>query len=474
MSSPAPVIAPPRRRRSFAGPLVLIIMGVVFLLGNMHVITWRALGVWFARYWPVLIIIWGVVKLIEYYQAQREGTRPSGIGVGGFFLLLFLICTGLIASQAARVNWHALGDEMDMGDSMWPVFGDTYSFNDELQQAFPAGASLRVVSNRGGVTVNTWDQGDVKIVVHKRLVADNEQQSKEIDSQTRPSISTAGSLVTVNANTTGAGDQHAVSSDLEISVPRNVAVDIATQHGDVSVQGRNAGVKVSNSHGDVNVGEISGTASVVMRKGSLTAAHIKGDLSVDGRLDDTNISDVSGSVVMTGDYFGDMSLAAIKKGVRFKSSRTDLEFSRLDGDLHMESGDLTAKSLVGPLRLVTKSKDIHLDNVSGDLKLENSNGTVEVHADKLPLGSMDIDNSKGDIQVVVPGGATFSVNARTRDGDIESDFDQIKVSAQGSQRMASGMVGSGASRLEIKNQYGSIEIRKAGATTEAAKQGQDQ
>ena len=71
MSSPAPVVNPPRRRRSFAGPLILILLGIVFLLGNMHILTWHALGMWFARYWPVLIIVWGVVKLIEYYQDGR-------------------------------------------------------------------------------------------------------------------------------------------------------------------------------------------------------------------------------------------------------------------------------------------------------------------------------------------------------------------------------------------------------------------
>jgi DUF4097 and DUF4098 domain-containing protein YvlB len=314
------------------------------------------------------------------------------------------------------------------------------------------------------VTVNSWDQKDIKVVVHKRLVADNEQQSKQVDSQTRPTISVSGNLVTVNANTTGAGDQHAVSTDLDITVPRTVAVDVATQHGDISVQGRDAEVKVSNSHGDVNLGQITGNSTVVMRKGSLTAAHLKGDLSVDGRLDDTNISDVSGKLEMTGDYFGDMSLAGVKKGVRFKSSRTDMEFSRLDGDLSMESGDLQAKSLAGPLRLLTRSKDIHLDNVTGDVKVENSNGSVELHAGKLPLGSMQIDNSKGDIQVVLPTEATFSLSARTRDGDIESDFNQIQVNSDHGQSTASGKVGSGASRLEINNQYGSIEIRKGGAT----------
>jgi DUF4097 and DUF4098 domain-containing protein YvlB len=329
------------------------------------------------------------------------------------------------------------------------------------------------VSNRGGVTVSSWDEADIKVVVHKRLVAYNEQQSKQIDAQTRPTIAVTATLLTVNANTTGAGDQHGVNTDLEIFVPRKAPVDIATQHGDVSVQGRDGEVKVSNSHGDVSLGEIGGNASVVMRKGSLTAAHLKRDLSIDGRLDDTNISDVSGNLTMTGDYFGDMALAGIKKNVRFKSSRTDLEFSRLDGNLSMESGDLQAKSLTGPLRLVTKSKDIHLDDVSGDIKVEDSNGGVEVHANKLPLGSMQIDNRKGDVQVVVPSGAAFSVSARTRDGDIQTDFDQIKVSNEHGESVASGTVGGSGARLDINNQYGSIEIRKAAATTEAANQGQD-
>jgi DUF4097 and DUF4098 domain-containing protein YvlB len=128
--------------------------------------------------------------------------------------------------------------------------------------------------------------------------------------------------------------------------------------------------------------------------------------------------------------------------------------------------------VVGPLRLVTRSKDIHLDNVTGDIKVEDSNGSVEVHAGKLPLGSMQIDNSKGDIQVVLPTQAAFSLTARTRDGDIESDFNQIQVSSDHGQSTASGTVGSGASRLQINNQYGSIEIRKGGAT-EAANDNQE-
>src|SRR5207245_1490612 len=70
------------------------------------------LGRLVAHYWSLLIILCGIVKLSEHQQAKREGTRASGIGVGGVFLLCCLIVAGLIATQATRVNWTGLHDEI--------------------------------------------------------------------------------------------------------------------------------------------------------------------------------------------------------------------------------------------------------------------------------------------------------------------------------------------------------------------------
>ncbi len=73
----------PRQPRSFAGPVVLILIGVLFLLGNMGLIEFHRLGYWFAHYWPALLILWGIIKLIEYQNANRAGVHPRGIGAGG-------------------------------------------------------------------------------------------------------------------------------------------------------------------------------------------------------------------------------------------------------------------------------------------------------------------------------------------------------------------------------------------------------
>ena len=80
-----------RARHSFAGPVVLIVLGLVFLAGTMGMLDWETFGHWYAHYWPLLLILWGVIKLMEYQQAQHAGLRPAGIGAGGVFLLIVLI-----------------------------------------------------------------------------------------------------------------------------------------------------------------------------------------------------------------------------------------------------------------------------------------------------------------------------------------------------------------------------------------------
>ena len=189
---PAPPL-PPRRRRSFAGPLVLIVLGLVFLFGNMHMLSWARIGIWFAHYWPVLLILWGAVKMIEHYQAQREGVRASGIGAGGIFLVVMIVVCGLVATQIERVNWSGLRDEINIDDDDFSnLFGQAYNFDDHLEQDFPAGASLKIIDNHGAVSVHPSDDNKISIVVRKRVGADNQGDADNYNAQTKPTITAIG------------------------------------------------------------------------------------------------------------------------------------------------------------------------------------------------------------------------------------------------------------------------------------------
>ncbi len=455
-SYPPPSFPPPRRRRSIAGPLVLIIIGVVFLLGTMRVVSMDQLGELFARYWPLLIILWGVVKLIEHHQAQKEGTRAPGIGGGGIFLLIMLILLGLGATKAARVNWGELRDQIDLGDGDFQLFGHSYSYDDELAQAFPAGATLRVSNDHGAVQVNASTDDQIKVVVHKRVAAERQQDADKWNEATKPQISVNDHTVTLNANTQGAGE-HPVVTDLEITIPRKAAVVISARRGDISVVGRDGDVDLSGQRGDTTASDINGKVSVSMVHGSARISQASGDVAVQGHGDEVSLQEIKGNARITGE-FDSIKLAKIANPVFFKSARTDMEFTRLDGDLDMDSGDLRATDLAGPFRLLTRSKDVRLTGVNGDVRLQNENGSVEVHVNK--VGSMDVSNRNSEIEVYLPDKSGFQVEARARGGEIESDFRDLKIENADDNGSATGTIGGGGPRLVLNNEHGTIAIRK--------------
>src|SRR5208282_4785309 len=137
---------------------------------------------------------------------------------------------------------------------------------------------------------------------------------------------------------------------------------------------------------------------------------------IQGKANEVDVEDVDGAVHLNGEFQESVQLVRISKTVSFHSSRTEMEFSRLDGRLDLDSGDLRADSLIGPMRLTTRSKDISLEGLSGDLRLEDANGSVEVGLNK--PGNIQIDNRKGDVQVSIPPNTPVKVEARTREGDI--------------------------------------------------------
>jgi DUF4097 and DUF4098 domain-containing protein YvlB len=463
MASPTQV-PPIRHRRSLSGPIILITIGGVFLLGTMGVLNWGNLAHWFAHYWPVILIVAGIIKLVEYQAAQREGTRASGIGAGGIFLIIMVVFFGLLATQASRFNWGELRDQIDMDDHDFTLFGQKYTYEDRLQEAFPAGSALHVNDIRGAVNVSAGDDDQIHVSIHKRINAESASEADKWNAATKPQISVSGGVVTLNANNQAAGD-HGIATDLDITIPRKAALTISTRNGDVSVVGRDGDVQISAQHNEVTATDINGKVSLTLERSSARMSQIASDVLIEGRANDVSVEDVKGVVHLDGEFMESVKLARLAQGVTFHSSRTDLQFFRLNGDLDLDSGDLQASDVVGPVRLTTRAKDVRLTGVAGDVRLQDENGSVELHMNK--MGSVQVENRKGDIQIYVPEKAGFQVDARSHGGDVETDFDSLKVDNREDQATATGTVGGGGPHLVVTNEHGTIEIRKGSTVAEA-------
>jgi hypothetical protein len=445
------------RQRSFAGPIVLILIGVAFLLRNLHLVNWE-FWEWFGKWWPALLILWGVIKLVEYQQAKSAGMRAPGIGAGGVILVIVLASFGFSAHK-----FHEMRDSgmFHVDDEDWPQFlrGESFTFDDQLEQALTPGSTLKIVNDRGAINLNVGDGDKIKVMVRKTVHADNQSDADKYNQQTRPQLKAVERTTTLDGNTAGAGD-HGVNTDLDVYIPRKVAVVITSRHGDVSVMGRDGDIEVNSQNGEVSLQDVSGNAKLDIEKSTVRVSKLAGDIAIDGRVNEVNLSDVKGSVRLSGEFHENVSLARITRSVSFKTSRTDLELSSVAGSLDIDGGDLHGTAVAGPVRLLTKEKDIRLNGVSGDVRISNNDGAVELHINKLPVGNIDVNNRNADVQIYLPDHAGFKVEASTDNGNIESGFDQLKVDNQDDRGRASGIVGNGAGNLRLSNAHGGIEIRR--------------
>ncbi len=105
---------------------------------------------------------------------------------------------------------------------------------------------------------------------------------------------------------------------------------------------------------------------------------MSGDVHVQGHLNEVSVADVKGALQLDGEFQESIKLERIAKTVTFKSSRTDMELSRISGSLDLDSDDLHAEDIAGPVHLTTRSKNIRLEDVSGDVRLQDDNGAVEL------------------------------------------------------------------------------------------------
>jgi len=462
MASPSGYYMPPPRRRSLVGPLILIVVGVLFLLRNFGYTIPLLHN--FVRYWPLLLVLIGLVRLAEFFAARSANRPAPTMGGGSVFLVIMVIILGASLSAAFhgrdQINWGSVRDNVDVDDDLMHLFGTEYSFDGEVTQPMTATGVVRVNCERGNITVNNWDQPQVKVVYHKRIFAGSQGEANSTNQATLPRVQGQGNAIDVQANTEAAG-QKGVALDMDVYVPMKADVDLNARRGDISVTQRTGDIKVNSQRGDVTLDQVTGNANLVTHHGSLHVSNLTGNLTADGRLDDLVLDTVSGAVLITADIFGDTRLSKLQKGVTIRTSRTELQFAKLDGDLTMDSGDLQGDGVLGPMTLSTKAKDVSLRNLKGDVRINDDHGDISLESGSAAgLGNLDLTTHHGDVHLRLPSKASFQYDVKTRHGAISNDFGSTGATTGSGSSSASGMVGKGGVKISVTSDTGDVQISK--------------
>jgi hypothetical protein len=451
------------RRTSIVGPLMMISIGVIFLLIQMGRLSSAFFWSWYGRWWPLLLVIVGVIMLAEwgwdsYFHADEPVFRRRSLGGGVFALLLILGISGVVFNG---LHTGAFGHTFNIDpDSMDEFMGDKHESDQTLVQDLPAGYGVTIDNPRGDVTVNgTSDDNQVHIEIHKQVYTRSDSEADRRAQELSPKIDSNGTMMKISLPPTEGS-----KADITVTLPAGAPATVFSNRGEVHVASVKAPVNVTSNHGDITITGITGPVNARINNGdsSFSAHSVTGPVSVQGRARDLSFSEVNGTAVMDGEFFGTTHLQHITSNIRFHTSRTDLRLGRLDGEVEISpNADLSADQVAGPLTLATRNRNITLERVSGDISVTNRNGSVDITSAP-PLGNITVENRNGSVDITLPEHDGFTVQAETTNGDLDNDFDlQQTGSDDSSHKQYSGSVGKGGPLVHVNTSQGDIKLKKA-------------
>jgi len=453
-----------RQRGSIVGPLILIAIGGLFLA---HTI-WIDFSVpeFVGRFWPLLLIGWGVAQFLEVTIRFMRGTPlpTNAIGGGSWFLICIICLFGLIFHEVRRPDtwWRRAGLEGSM-----EMFGDAHDYDvSPLQQ--PAAKNVKIVidSFRGDARITGSDAAQVTVVGHKTIRAFDEGEADRSNRATPVELVREGDSLIVRCNQNKATGRSQISTNLQISVPRGARIeangrsgdfDISDLTGSVDIVSDNAGVRIQNVDGDVKVD--------TRRSDVIRCTNIKGAVDLKGRGADVELEKIGGQVTVLGDYSGNVVMRELAKSVRLEGMQTELTVQRLPGQIRYERGSLSIENAEGPVQVDAKSSDVEISGFTDSLQVSVDRGDIDLRPTRLPLAKMTVRTRSGNVDLAVPETAKFELKAATEHGDVQNEFgEQLKQASFGSSgAKLEGQVGDGPS-LSLSTDRGTIIVRKATAS----------
>ena len=445
------------RPRSITGPLILVVIGVVFLLNNLG----HDLPLWslFSNYWPVLLILMGVIGLVEVlYHAGRGAAIPprplAGGGAWFWIILLLFVAWGSNnrgGFQLGRLNAGGIN-----------ILGTDYEY--DVNAVSPAQGVTRVVLDNihGNLSLKGEDTGEVKVSGRKTVRAFNRNEADRGNEQSQVRVERQGDLLIVHAEEPHTGRMLSISTDLDITLPAGINVEARGRNGDLTVEDISGSVDVTSGHGDVRLNNIGKDVKIESsRTGLVRATSVKGSLDLQGRGGEVQIEKVDGQVTINGEYSGTLEFRELAKPLHFSSARSDFRVEQIPGSVTLDLSEMKINNVVGPVRFQTGTRDVQVTDVTNSLEITLDRGDVQVTQTKTPLPKMEIRSKNGDVTLTAPEKSAFELDGRTNQGEAQNEFGApIEGQTDGRGATLKGRVGGGGPRISLTTDRGSLTVRR--------------
>lgn len=421
-------------------------------------------------YWPALFIIFGFGKIGDYY---RFGGNVR-LQTSEVFGLLFIVFFGITCRLFAESHWPLVRDWLE--DEMAVEVPESWAGNrfqfESTEDIDPKGATSLLVEHRyGPVVVEPGGGSRIEAVILKRVRARDVEAARRVAESLLLLNRRKDSTLVLGTNREDLGQTgKEISTELRLGVPRDLAVTIRNQFGDVTCRRLGAPVTVANEYGKIEVREVSapvevsggyeairlrqvqGTVRATNRRASVLVQHVAGDAElatdyerleaehIEGNLTARNhygevvVRRVSGNAVIQAPG-SQVRVRDVGGSLRVQQSYRPLRLEAVDGDAHIESGfgEVSLSDVRGEVSLAVKhgkvtarrvEAGLSVQGLVSELDLRDISGPLTVMSTMRPIhirgcaGSVTVENEYGEVFIDCPRPPQGDIRVRNRNAAI--------------------------------------------------------
>lgn len=159
----------------------------------------------------------------------------------------------------------------------------------------PADRLLRIDNSNGRTWVVGEERDDVEVKVHKLARAESQEGARRLLGEIQLEASGAPTALDLEVVTPGRWNRRG-RADLEVRVPRRLAVEVSASNGRVGVFGIRAAVRVRSSNGKVRLEDLIGDAEVTATNAVVSCRCLRGRLTARSSNGNIKLEEHRGSV----------------------------------------------------------------------------------------------------------------------------------------------------------------------------------
>ncbi len=460
-----------RRRPSLMAGLLWVALGILFLL-KTHGIG-PDLWAMARRYWPILLILLGIGKVIDYFR-QKEGVS---LKIGEVFGILFIVIIGLAVSQIPdSAVKDLLTTSINIGGT--DVFlGTSHDYTQDYTFPLPAKMPVRIENANGQITVAAGSDGEIRIHLRKRVFEDDESRARQIAGEIKVEGGEEGkasALVFVaktNRDELSPKNYHFIT-DVDVFVPKQVQLELRNPFGGVSVSGLDTDLNVQSSQKPLDVRECSGTFKISNLYGETRLTNLTGNVFVDTR-GAVEVSGVKGNVEVRDEY-APVRILQVEGAVTVTDEGDGITIDNVSKPVVVDArgSRVTVSNLKDNLKITSSHQRVQVSDIAANVILSSSyassvslrriKGNVDItsNSDRITL-----EDISGYIKAAAQGtsvrantvGGPVEINTTLRDVAVNDFSDGCKVTNEyGDVSLSTETMGKGD--IDVKNHNGDITV----------------